>query len=438
MSTRDTILSLTLVIVASTMSLAEDQNDPTKPVDKRHAEKMAAGLALFKSEVRPVLMSQCLRCHGGEDTEADFDLSTRELLLKGGETGKAVLAGDAKSSRLMKLIKHEVEPEMPVDASKLKAEQIAAIAKWIDLSAPYDAPLTKEGADETPWTERVVTAEAKQYWAFQPLGEFAPPVVQNRDWGKTEVDSFVLNRLESLGIKPNQVADKRVLIRRVYLDLLGMPPTTEEVKAFVANNDPDAYSKLIDRLLKSPHYGERWGRHWLDLARFAESHGFEQDYDRPHAFHYRDFVIKALNADMPYDQFVRWQLAGDELAPTEPLAMAATGFLGAGVFPTQLTEKEFEPARYDELADMTGTMGVAMLGMTIGCARCHDHKFDPIPQADFYRIASSFTTTVRSEIDLKTKPVGLDKYLVQHQVLVDALKQYEQQELVKKTRQWVA
>ena len=194
------------------------------------------------------------------------------------------------------------------------------------------------------------------------------------------------------------------MIRRVSFDLIGLPPTPEEVDAFVADFAPDAYERLVDRLLESPRYGERWARHWMDVARFGESHGYEQDYDRPYAYHYRDFLIKALNADMPFDQFIRWQIAGDELAPGDPQAKAATGFLGAGAFPTQLTEAEFESARYEELNDMTATTGSAFLGLSVGCARCHDHKFDPIPADDYYRMASAFTTTIRSEIELTVSP----------------------------------
>ncbi|MCA9218708.1 MAG: DUF1553 domain-containing protein, partial [Planctomycetales bacterium] len=208
------------------------------------------------------------------------------------------------------------------------------------------------------------------------------------------------------------------------------------------DTDPRAYEKLIDRLLESPHYGERWGRHWLDVARFAESHGFEQDYDRPHAYHYRDFVIRALNDDMPYDQFVRWQLAGDEIAPDNPLAMMATGFLGAGVFPTQLTEKEFEPARYDELDDMVSTMGTSMLGLTVGCARCHDHKFDPVPMADYYRLIATFATTIRSNIELELDPEATREALAawqrEHEPLAAELAKFEREQLPARFDAWLA
>src|SRR5205814_3202454 len=188
--------------------------------------------------------------------------------------------------------------------------------------------------------------------------------------------------------------------------------------------DAKDYESLIDKLLNSPHYGERWARHWLDAARFAESHGFEQDYDRPFAYHFRDFVIEALTADMPFDQFVKWQLAGDEYDPENPLALKATGFLGAGVFPTQITANEVEKSRYDALDDMAATTGTAMLGLTIGCARCHDHKFDPIPADDYYRLVSTFTTTVRSDIDLDMHPAvtkaAQAKFAAEHAPLVEA------------------
>jgi hypothetical protein len=245
----------------------------------------------------------------------------------------------------------------------------------------------------------------RKHWAFRPLLAPAPPSVDDRvGWCRTPVDRFILAALAGRGLTPNDAADRRTLIRRATFDLLGLAPTPEEIDDFVRDPDPQAYEKLVDRLLASPHYGERWARHWMDVARFAESHGYEQDYDRPNAYPYRDFLIRAFNDDLPYDQFVRWQVAGDELAPNDPLALTATGFLGGGAFPTQLTEAEFESARYDELDDMTSTTGLAFLGLSVGCARCHDHKFDPIPSRDYYRLAATFTTTIRSEIDLALRP----------------------------------
>ncbi len=370
-----------------------------------HARKMADGLNLFKTGVREVLVKNCLPCHGGERTRSKYDLSTRAGLIKGGSEGNAVVIGQHAESPLHKMISHQAKPHMPHKRKKLAEEKIEMIARWIDLGAAYDRPLKAEKENEE--TGLNITNEHRNWWAFQPLKTAAPGAVKNTAWANGEIDRFLLSRLEKEGLAPNPEASPRTRVRRAYFGLIGLPPPPEAVDAFAANPTPKAWGALIDELLASPHYGERWGRHWLDLARFAESHGFEQDYDRHHAYHYRDFVIKALNSDMPYNQFVAWQLAGDELAPEDSLAMMATGFLGAGVFPTQLTEKEFESSRYDELDDMVNTMGTAMLGLTIGCARCHDHKFDPIPTRDYYRLLSTFGTTIRSEIDL---PIDTDEH----------------------------
>ena len=358
--------------------------------------RMERGLTLFTRHVRADLAHNCLKCHGGESVKGDFNLATREALIESGFVGET-----AADSYVMELLTHMAEPRMPFKQPKLSDESIQHIADWIDLGAPYDKPFAGSADADR---ELQVTDADRDFWSFRPLSNAAPPNVRNADWCRTEIDRFILAKLEDNGLQPNETADRRVLIRRAYFDLLGLPPKLEEVDSFINDTDPDAWPELIDRLLASPHYGERWARHWMDVARFAESHGYEQDYDRPHAFHYRDFLIKAFNADMPYDQFIRWQLAGDELAPEDPLAMMATGFLGAGVFPTQLTEAEFESARYDELDDMVTTTGVAFLGLSVGCARCHDHKFDPIPTRDYYSLASTFTTTIRSEVELDLAP----------------------------------
>ncbi|HRX79791.1 MAG TPA: DUF1549 domain-containing protein, partial [Pirellulaceae bacterium] len=403
-------------------------------LDPEHARQMAEGQELFKKEVRTVLVGRCLKCHGGDETEGEFNLATREGMLKGGASGKAIELRNSAASLLMRLITHEDEPVMPEDGAKLDQRQIDAIAKWIDLGAPYDKPLhTEDDADPLAWTQRTIDESARDFWSFRPLHRVDPPKFAEDSWSRTKIDRFILAKLTAAGIAPNTMASRRTLMRRAYFDLIGLPPSLEEVEAFVNDESPDAYEMLIDRLLDSKHHGERVGRHWLDIARFAESHGFEQDYDRPHAYHYRDFVIKAFNADMPFDQFVRWQIAGDEIEPTNPLAMMATGFLGAGVFPTQLTEKEFESSRYDELDDMVSTLGTAMLGVTIGCARCHDHKFDPIPARDYYQLISAFRTTIRSNIEIDLDPaataVALAKWESNLAPLQQALHAFEKDEL---------
>jgi len=347
--------------------------------EENHPERMKKGIALFKSTIRPAIEQHCLKCHGDEKVRADLDFSTRELLLKGGESGSTIDLKKPGESFLLVVIRHEDEPEMPPKKDKLPEALINSFEKWISLGAPYDKPLIEKTGEETK--ELTVTDSDREFWSFKPLTKPQPPAAEG-NWAKSDIDRFVQAKHKNKGLKPNSPASDQVRIRRTYLDLIGLLPTIEQLE----EARKLSHAELIDQLLESPPYGERWARHWLDAARFAESHGFEQDYDRKFAYHYRDFVIKALNENMPWDQFVSWQLAGDEIAPDNPLAMMATGFLGAGVFPTQLTEKEFESARYDELDDMAATMGTAMLGLTIGCARCHDHKFDPIPVKDYYQL----------------------------------------------------
>jgi mono/diheme cytochrome c family protein len=381
-----------LALAAPAAFSADDKGTQVPP---NHAASMRRGLELFKTKVRPVLVAHCLDCHGGKAIKGDLDLSDRKPLLESG-----VIDGGGAKCRLYALVSHAEKPYMPQKRPKLPDAAIADIAKWIDLGAPYDRPLTDRKPDQVA-RKLTPAAQERDFWSFRPLLSQLPPQVTNEAWVKTPIDQFILAKLEAKGIAPNGPVDRRVLCRRLYFDVIGLPPQSDQVDAFVTDPAPDAYSKLVDRLLASPQHGERWARHWMDVARFAESHGYEQDYDRPYAYHYRDFLIEAFNQDMPFDQFVQWQIAGDELAPGDPEAMAATGFLGAGAFPTQLTEAEFESARYNELDDMVSTTGSAMLGLSVGCARCHDHKYDPIPSSDYYRLAAIFTSCIRSEIDLK-------------------------------------
>jgi mono/diheme cytochrome c family protein len=395
-------------------------------------------VALFAEHVRPVLEAHCVKCHGGAATKGDFDLTSREELLNDNGEGPAVLPGNARESRLYQLVAGTERPRMPYKAPKLPDETIEQIGAWINAGAPYDAHLVERAV---PQGRAVVTDEDRRFWSFQPLKRIETAAVAEQAWCRTPIDRFVLEKLQAKGLTPNRPADRRTLIRRASFDLIGLPPTADEVEAFVNDPAPDAYERLVDRLLSNPHHGERWGRHWLDLARFAESHGYEQDYDRKFAYHYRDFVIRALNQDMPYDQFVRWQIAGDELAPEDPLALMATGFLGAGTHATQITASQVEKERYDELDDMAATAGTAMLGLTIGCARCHDHKFDPIPTADYYRFLATFTTTVRSEIDLDLHPEHTRQAKAEfdkaHAARVAALETFEKEQLPDRLRAWL-
>ncbi len=374
------------------------------------------------------------------ETRSGLDLTTREGLLRGGDKGLVVAPGQAKDSRLYRFIAHLDEPFMPPKEDRLSDDSVAQIAAWIDCGAPYDKPLIEKAVAKKPMK---VTDEDRKYWAFLPLKRAPEPKVKDADaaWRRTPIDSFVLAKLEEKGLTPNGPADRRKLIRRAYLDLLGLPPTPEEIEAFVADPDPAAYDKLIDRLLDNPHYGERWARHWLDLAHYADSHGYEQDYDRPNAYPYRDFVIKAFNMDLPFDTFVKWQIAGDEFAPENPLALTATGFLGCGTHATQITQNQVEKERYDELDDIVRTTGTTMLGLTIGCARCHDHKYDPIPTRDYYRMMSTFTTTVRSDMDVDFNPEATKAaraaFDAEQAKRIEARTKYETDQLPAKFDQWL-
>lgn len=396
----------------------------------------ARGVALFRDEVKPLLVGKCLECHGGRSTKGDFDLRTRESLVDSG----MVEPGDAAASYLLELVRHEQEPFMPFKSKRLSDEQIKQIAKWIDLGAPYDGPLA-ENASVAAGPMKVTAAD-RESWNFRRLQPVEPPTVADDSWSRTPIDRFVGAQLAKQQLAPSRPAKRRTLIRRVYFDLIGLPPTPEEVAEFEADESPDAYEQLVDRLLANPHFGERWARHWLDVVRFAESHGFEHDHNRDSAYHYRDFVIRAFNDDMPYDQFVRWQLAGDEFKPDDPMALMATGFLAAGVHNTQITASQVEKERYDELDDIVATVGTSMLGLTVGCARCHDHKYDPIPTSDYYRLAATFTTTVRSERNLE---LNAEEYRRDHAAFNERLRfvtaarnRYEQERLAEPLRQWAA
>lgn len=436
-------LLLTSLLVLAGMSCRQTLlAQETTAVPPEHAAQMKAASELFRDKVEKILRERCLECHGGNKLEGDFDLSSRESLLASG----LVDLKHISDSHLLAVVRHDSEPHMPQDGEKLSDEELAAFQKWLELGAAYTKPLV-ENAPGTTGKPSPITEQDRQFWAYRPLVQVTPPALNDVPatdlaWVRTPVDRFVLDKLVQLKIRPNSVTDRRRLIRRAYFDLLGLPPSPSEVDAFVADQDPQAYEKLIDRLLESPQYGERWARHWMDIARFAESHGYEQDYDRPTAYHYRDFLIRALNADLPYDQFIRWQIAGDELEPNNPLAAMATGFLGGGAFPTQLTEAEFETSRYDELDDMINTLGTAVLGLSVGCARCHSHKFDPIPGSDYYRFAANLSMAIRSEMELDLDPEQSAKWKEEHaQQLANAqktLSEYEQQKLPADIQKWLA
>jgi hypothetical protein len=336
----------------------------------------------FSRDVAPLLRTHCLSCHAGPRLKGDLDLSSRKGLLDGGTHGPVLLPGKAAQSRLFT---HVRDGKMP-PRNPLSAKSADLLRRWIAAGAVWEGPNLRPVA---------VVASGRagpDWWSLQPLRRPLPPAVKSSSSLRNPVDAFVLAKLEEKGLTFAPVADRNTLIRRVTFDLIGLPPTTEEVEAFVLDRSPDAYERLVDRLLSSPHYGERWGRHWLDVVRFAESHGYEMNTLRPTAWPYRDYVIRALNRDVPYRQFIREQLAGDSLREGDTLTASATGFLVGGphdLVGNATLEGKLQQ-RADDLADIAANTGATFLGLTVGCARCHDHKFDPITQSDFYAIQAVF------------------------------------------------
>ncbi len=320
-----------------------------------------------------------------------LDLRTSGSILKGGERGPAVVPGSPEKSRLFQLASGTEQPSMP-PGKHLTVADIETLRNWISAGAKLDSNST--GIQEDPavtlskMEERPITAEERNFWAFRPV---ARPPVPNKSGNP--IDAFLDATWKAKGLRPSPAADRRSLIRRVYLDVVGIPPTPTEVTAFLNDNSPGAYERVVDRLLASSHYGERWARHWLDLVRYADSGGFEFDRDRENAWRYRDWVIDSLNHDLPYDRFVQLQLAGDEILPGKVEGLIATGYLRLGPEANMNNEQ----TRMDELDGILATTGGTMLGMTIGCARCHNHKFDPIPQKDYYRMQAVFFPALADE-----------------------------------------
>jgi hypothetical protein len=359
----------------------------------------------FARDIQPILKRHCYECHSADQEDGGVNLGMRQRALQGGDNGPIFLAGDSANSRLVHLVA-AIQPEevMPPEGQRLTPSEIGLLRAWIDQGAVWPT-----GIDVPDPREEL----AHTHWAFQPLRSVDEPVPKNTVWSKSPIDRFVLARLETAGVTPQGPADARTLIRRITMDLTGLPPSPAEIEAFIsaaASNRDEAIASLVDRLLASPHYGERWGRHWLDVARYADSDGQESDRDRPTAYRYRDFVIRSLNDDMSYDQFIRWQLAGDEYEPSNPEAIAATGFLAAGPFaalPDRLMKDELLRNRYNELDDMLSTIGTGFLGLTLGCVRCHDHKYDAIPARDYYSLMSAFHGGERAEV-----PIGPAKETV--------------------------
>jgi hypothetical protein len=384
---RATLWSIALLALpAATASFwwanrSRSQADAPAPTP-RAARTPTATDTLFASKIRPVLDRTCLRCHGGKKTRGGLRVDSRAALLRGGDSGPALVPGNAGKSLLIQVIRHTHEElEMP-PGKKLPAAVIADFVAWVNKGAPWP----EESPGRTP-------GRTPKRWAFTPVKVVQPPPDPS-GWSANAIDRFVQAKLHKHGLTPAGPADKRTLIRRVTFDVIGLPPTPAEVDAFLADRSPDAFARVVDRLLASPHYGERWARHWLDVVRYADTGGFEADHLYPGAWKFRDWVIRSFNAHKPFDRFLHEQVAGDELWPADPDARLATGLycVGPALAESAMTANQLE---YEWLTDAADTTGAAFLGLTFGCARCHDHKYDPISQKDYFALQAVFAASDR-------------------------------------------
>ena len=362
------LLPLALVLLASACATADDA---------RQAERAAQ----FEREIRPVLISQCLKCHGESKQEGGLRLDTRAGVLQGGDSGPALIAGNPEASLLIDALHHR-SVEMP-PTSKLPDKTILHFERWVEGGA-----LWPESAKKLRESEGNISDTDRAWWAFLPVKKTEPPIDPRDTWSKTAVDRFVWKALENHEMQPAPAADKITLIRRLYFDLIGLPPSPTELDAFLKDDSPSAFEAIVDSLLMDERYGEHWARFWLDLVRYSESDGWNQDAYRPSLWRYRDYVVRAFNGDLPYPRFVLDQLAGDETADGNPDGMIAAGFLRLGIY--EYNQRDARGQWNDIMNEMTDVAGDVFLGMSVACARCHQHKFDPIPQKDYFKLRAFF------------------------------------------------
>ena len=374
--------SRTLFLAALAIATLEMAGSPTTIASDRDE------IALFENRVRPVLTAHCIKCHGAAKQESGLRLDSKSMANKGGDRGPAIVPGDPERSLLVQAARRNGELKMPPD-EPLRPEEVTALVEWIRHGAPWPAEAVRSSTRGGSITEK-----ERQFWSFQPLADISPPEVHDRSWLRTPVDRFILARLDAERVKPVGPADKRTLIRRATFDLTGLPPDANDVEAFVADGSPAAFAKVVDRLLASPAYGERWGRHWLDVVRYADTAGETADFPVREAYRYRNYVLASFNADKPYDRFLREQIAGDLYATEAPPEqyeelVAATGFIAIS------RRFGFDSENYQHLTiqDTIDTLGQSVLGLSLGCARCHDHKYDPVSAADYYALYGIFDST---------------------------------------------
>jgi len=371
--------TLGLALCLPALATTAPASDPEKTDD-------AAQFRFFEKNIRPLLAKNCYQCHGPEKHKGDLRLDSRAGILLGGNNGPAVTPGKPSESLIMLAVSHSDEDLKMPPKERLPESDIKLLEKWIAMGAPWPGAVGKAGDLSK------VTEEDRKWWAFQPIRKPAAPQIKDDNWSRNEIDRFLLAKLRAEGLSPAKPADKRQLVRRVYFDLTGLPPSPQDIQAFLADKSKNAYENLIERLLDSPQYGERWGRHWLDVVRYAESDGYRADDYRPSAWRYRDYVIRSFNEDKPFDRFIREQIAGDEIAPDDPDAVIGTGFLRHGIY--EWNQRDAETQWENIMAEMTDVTGEVFLGLSVGCARCHDHKFDPLPRADYYSLQAFLAPTI--------------------------------------------
>jgi len=364
----------------------------------------------FDQDIAPILVRNCVECHNGFDLKGKLNLSQRDSAFKGGKNGTTIVPGKPEESLLWNKVKeHEMPPENPLDQKEKKL-----LLEWIIDGANWGANLKLD-----PYQFTTKKRGGYDWWSLQPIKRPKQPAIsKSAKWIANPIDAFILAKLQTAKLSPSGPASPRALIRRLYFDITGLPPSAKEVEKFVSNPSDDAYKKIVDDLLSSPRYGERWGRHWLDLARFGESDGFERNNTRNNLWPYRDWVIKAINGDMPYDEFVRMQIAGDILKPGDPDGQKSVGFLVAGLHNTVVGGSEFmkKTARQDELEEIIGTVGQTFVGLTVNCARCHNHKYDPIKQKEYYQLTSAIAGVFHGERKVSDPELERQRKTLQKQI----------------------
>ncbi|MBX9652375.1 PSD1 and planctomycete cytochrome C domain-containing protein [bacterium] len=359
----------------------------TSPLIADDADKEK--IEFFEKKIRPLLVAKCYECHSGKEANGGLRLDTKDFVIKGGDTGPALTPGDPDESLLIEAIRYKnTDLQMP-PKNPLSAEEIALLEKWVGMGAPDPRDEATPVVSSGP--SGMSIEEGRQFWSFMPIKRANLPLINERDWIQTPVDAFVLHKLEAIPLRHAQRADKRTLIRRVTFDLVGLPPTPVQIETFLADESPDAFERLVDRLLADPGYGVRWGRHWLDVARYADSNGLDENLAFGNAWRYRDYVVDSFNVDKPFNRFVVEQIAGDQVEGANLESRTGTGFLVLGA--KVLAEPDREKLMMDTIDEQLDATGKAFLGMTLGCVRCHDHKFDPIKQTDYYGLAALFKST---------------------------------------------